>query len=387
MTIGHYQGLYEHSGVGSYIRRIVSAQRREGHRVIYFDLPEGFPDDVGNDDIDEAVRVENNQELYAEARRRKVDVLHAHHLLTDPPPDGLPVIRSVHNHRPYCPSRYRYLRRRGRPCPRSFTVMGCLWGMAVDGCGARNPRRWMGDFAATRYEEAVLPRVPCLTISRFVKDEMVRNGYPEENIAVLYYPAPSVEKVSAPPSQGIPRLLFMGRIEHPKGLAVVLEALARVTSPVKLDVAGDGPLRRAMEQRVERLGLADRVHFHGWVERSALEELLRRSRALVMPSQAHETFGLAALEALSMARPVVVSRVGALPEFVEDGKTGFLLPHDGVEAWAGAIERLAGDLAMARAMGEEARALVEKRYTLSDHLARLHMHYNKVINMWRSAAV
>lgn len=100
----------------------------------------------------------------------------------------------------------------------------------------------------------------------------------------------------------------------------IYKALGR---PVELHVVGEGPLQYEMMAEVEKLGLESDVHFLG--VRSNIGAVLACSNLLLLPSQ-QESFGLAALEAMACGVPVVASRVGGLPEVIEDGHSGFLFP-------------------------------------------------------------
>lgn len=113
----------------------------------------------------------------------------------------------------------------------------------------------------------------------------------------------------------------------------VLETFVRIRECVnaRLVMVGNGPDRPALERSVANQGLSDVVDFVG--ERHDLVELLSAADLFLLPS-AQESFGMAALEAMACGTPVVASRVGGLPEVIEDGVTGFLCDEDDVEAMA-----------------------------------------------------
>ena len=105
---------------------------------------------------------------------------------------------------------------------------------------------------------------------------------------------------------------------------------------VRVLLAGDGPERRSLERLAKRLGLADRVEFAGEVAHEQVPEVLARMDVFAMPST-WEGFGVAALEAAAMELPVVASNIHGIPDVVEDGVTGILVPPKDVGALSQAI--------------------------------------------------
>ncbi len=136
-------------------------------------------------------------------------------------------------------------------------------------------------------------------------------------------------------------LLAVGLLYEAKGFDVLLEALARLPGE-RLLLVGDGPLRGALEAQAERLGVADRVVFHGGAPKEEVAELMRRARLALVPSR-FETSGVVALEALASGTPIVASDVGALPDLLQGGG-GLVAPAGDPEGLARTIrEALATD--------------------------------------------
>jgi len=148
-----------------------------------------------------------------------------------------------------------------------------------------------------------------------------------------------------------------------KGMNFLLEAipLLRQTQPdIRLVIAGEGPIHNALARQARQPGIADRVFFLG--EQKDVRPLLASLAVFVLPSVA-EGLGVAVLEAMAMAKPVVASKVGGLPELVEDGKTGFLVEPQNPSALAEAIARLLQEPELQRRMGEKARLRVEEHFS------------------------
>ncbi len=132
-------------------------------------------------------------------------------------------------------------------------------------------------------------------------------------------------------------------------------------------VAGDGPQRGNLSAQADRLGLADRIEFLGWVAPEAVYGVINRATAVLMPSRT-EAFGNVAVQAMLMARPVVASRVGGLPEVVLDGQTGRLFSLDDADALAGATADLLSDPQRARTLGQAGRRHVLENFDFQRHV-------------------
>jgi glycosyltransferase involved in cell wall biosynthesis len=155
-----------------------------------------------------------------------------------------------------------------------------------------------------------------------------------------------------------PTFVFAGRLAPQKLLGVALEALTRL-EPVTLVVAGDGPDREALERRAGELGLDGRARFLGPQPRESVLELLRAADGVLLPSS-WENFPHLLVEALSVGTPVVATAVGGVPEIVEDGTNGLLVPPNDPDSLAAAIGRLLDDAALRDRLRDGARPSVER---------------------------
>lgn len=163
-------------------------------------------------------------------------------------------------------------------------------------------------------------------------------------------------------------LLFVAELNPGKRHRDALAALARSgRDDVVLACAGVGPLEDAIRREGSRLGVGDRVLLLGF--RDDIETLLRASFAMVLPSE-REGLPRCLMEASSMERPVIATRIRGVTELVEDGVTGRLVEVGDVDGLASAIHELASDPETAEAMGRRGRVRME-RFDLS-HVLRLH---------------
>lgn len=364
MRIGHYIcDLSGQGGIETYVSRLGQALTERGHDVLYFGLQGDFSST-------EHICVEDTGDLYDQAQAMGVDVLHLHKAVSERPPEGLTTIRTVHDNSAACPSGTRYLKRNQEPCNRISNLPACLFGHYVDGCGSRRPHKVWENFQNLAANQRVLPAIHTITVSQYLKNQMIALGYQGDNIQVLRSPAP---KTSFPPSpidtSRPPRILFLGRLVPEKGVGWLLRAAKHLEPSVQIDIAGVGYHRAALEEQATELGLNDRVTFHGWKEGDQLEALFHNARVVAVPSLWHEPAGLVTLEAAAMGRPVVASSVGGIPEYA-DPSFSILVPPNDAEELANALRHLCQNPEQAEQMGEDGHAYVRKNYRMSDFTDR-----------------
>lgn len=180
---------------------------------------------------------------------------------------------------------------------------------------------------------------------------------------------------------------FLGRLEKQKGVSYLIEAAALVkrrNPQIRFLVAGDGKLRCELERLSSKLNVADVVKFVGW--QSDGVAFLKTIDVMAMPSL-WEAFGLSAAEAMAIEKPVVASHVDGLPEVVEDGVTGILVPPAQPEPLAQALLQLADDPARRRAMGAHGRNRVEQRFSLDSMIERHEAFYERLASDRRTERV
>lgn len=265
------------------------------------------------------------------------------------------------------PSLYFFHRTKAaHPAPALFTVCepplassaNSMLGRAL--CSAR----WVAAVS-----QAMLTDARALVPEITPRSSVIHNGLEPPDVA-------PTEPVVAPPT-----LLCLGRLVEEKGFDTAIEALARLLPrfpSARLIVAGDGPARAALERRAVEMEIGAAVRFTGWVEPEKVPELIAAASVVVVPSRWREPFGLVALEAAQMGRPVVAARVGGLPEIVLDGVTGFLAPPGDAQALAAYVERLIESPGPARAMGAAARARAGELFTLDRHVRAYEAIYRRV---------
>jgi glycosyltransferase involved in cell wall biosynthesis len=226
-----------------------------------------------------------------------------------------------------------------------------------------------------------------LTVSRYSAAEI---GTPPVKTRIIYG---GVDPVQYSPEPVAPRegLLFVGRLTPHKGVDVLIRALP---PGAQLTIVGSEGHDRDLPERgypkfLRSLAVGRRVRFAGAVDDAHLAALYRSSVALVLPSvertcygrriKVSELLGLVALEAMASGTPVIASRIGGLPEVIEDGRTGLLVAPGHVAALRQRMETLLADRALAARMGGQARHRVLANWTWKRCAERCRAAYTELL--------
>lgn len=211
--------------------------------------------------------------------------------------------------------------------------------------------------------------------SRFVREKLVAYGIAEGKIEVVPHFIDLEGRV--PRFESEARAVFVGRLSEEKGVDVLLRAMKDVKH-LTCAIVGDGPEKEKLHALAKELKL-DNVEFLGALYGEDLDREIARAKAVVIPSQSYETFGLTALEAYAWGKPVIASRIGALPEIVREGETGLLFTPTEPKELAERLNWLPGNFARVDAMGREGRRLAETEYNPGLHLGRIHRIYKEAL--------
>ena len=191
-----------------------------------------------------------------------------------------------------------------------------------------------------------------------------------------------LERFPAPGSANrnpIPRILSVGRLVAFKGFEDLINAcaeLARRRVDFVCDIIGDGPLRDALQSKIEKLDLSSQVNLLGSLSQNAVLEKLQAADIFVLASTtdaqgATDVFPTVILEAMASARPVISTRLAGIPELVGGGETGLLVPPSDVTALTQALERLLRDFDLRLRFGQAGRARIEQCFRIEQTVAPL----------------
>ena len=335
-----------------FIHQNESKSKKSGNEII--SLLESIKPDI--------IHIQNNHNFYLESEIRK----------------RFPAIKSLHVY-DFCPSGNKYHHALQKPCVYPTSAM-CLGRLVYKRC-MMSKRPWV---LWQHYQRAVEANknnakyAKLIVASDYVKQQAIASGYPTGQIETLPY-FTLLPELPDSVHDG-KTILFIGRIVKEKGLDRLLNALSLVKAEWQLVVAGDGFDLNNSKQLAQKLGLAGKVEFVGWVEMELHRQFYRQASIVVVPSVWPEPFGIVGIEAMSYAKPAIAFKVGGIPQWLDDEVTGFLIEPYDVMAMAERIEYLLTHSQEAQEMGKRGREKVEREFVVEHHVKKLLNVYEQVMN-------
>jgi colanic acid/amylovoran biosynthesis glycosyltransferase len=228
--------------------------------------------------------------------------------------------------------------------------------------------------------------------SQSLADRLVQLGCPPEKLRINRTGVPLNEfpfLARQPPPDGKWKIIQACRLIPKKGVATSLRAFAvfkKDNPQAELFIAGKGPLQRELEMLAAGLGIFKDVHFVGFLSQPNLLELYSSAHLFLHPSetspnQDQEGVPNSLLEAMATGLPVVATRHGGIPEAVEHGRSGLLVPEEDHIALANAMHEITHSPEVFREMGSRARAAVADRFEQDVQIERLESFYEEAISM------
>lgn len=325
---------------------------------------------------------ESQRRLRALIEEAKPEVAHFHNtfIMVSPAASyackevGVPVVQTLHNYRLLCPAAT--LLRNGQVCE-DCVGKAVPWPGVAHGCWrASRPQTAVvaGMLTFHRLKGTWTDRVDrYIALTDFARHKFIEGGLPADRIVVK----PNfVHRDLGPGEHRGDYALFVGRLSAEKGLRTLLRAWKRLEG-IPLKVVGDGPLRGEIEEFGVREGDPG-VEFLGRKSREEVFRLMQEARTLVFPSEWYEGFPVTMAEAFACGLPVIASRLGAMAELMEDGRTGLLFEPGNAEDLASKVEWAWQHPESMVEMGREARREYERKYTAE-------RNYEMLMGIYRTA--
>jgi glycosyltransferase involved in cell wall biosynthesis len=392
--------LYRRGGAEAYMEDLADLQVAAGHTVSFFGMAHPL-----NTHLEYAAHFPSHIELepapatvigkvrgvarmiYSTSASRgmdavladfKPDVVHLHNIYHQLSPSvlrpvarrRLPAVMTLHDYKLACPT-YQFLDH-GNLC------QACLGGRFQHAVLRRCKDGSLGSSAAMAGElfihtisGAYSPVKVFVCPSRFLEGRMRAAGvFPKRMRHVPHFIDTDAIPVKPAAGGGI---VLAGRLSPEKGVDVAIRAMGDIEGAV-LDIAGTGPDEASLRRLAESVA-PGRVRFHGLVDKAEVQRLMLGATVVVVPSRWYENQPMVVLEALARGVPVVGSDLGGMPELIEPGMTGDLVPANDPPALAAALRPYVVDPSRGFAMRDRARATIVEEFSPQRHLDRIGTMY------------
>jgi glycosyltransferase involved in cell wall biosynthesis len=306
---------------------------------------------------------------------------------------GLPIVVRISDYGMFCPEHH--LLRDDAPCV--LCQQGSILNSVRYGCVKGSRIVSAIDAAATLFHRArgyfdLIDRF--VTTNEFMSDMMVKAGYPASRIVCIPTFANLQTFSPGPAADSRDYLLYVGRLDKPKGVHVLIEAMIRLAGArggkvPTLRIAGAGHTKdytEALQRRVAEAGLADQIIFEGAVDGARIPDLMRGAIACVMPAIWFENLPNSVVESLGCGCPVVASDLGSLSYTVTDGKDGLLFRPGDAGDLAAKLARLLDEPELRARLASGARATALARHAPEAHVARLTGLFEELVPGARKSA-
>lgn len=362
----------------------------------YSEYKNFFPQDIKTDAVNfslEALRAlkeifysfGTKRALYQLLRQDRPDLAHAHNIygrLTSSVLDlladmDIPILMTLHDYKLICPNYKMYYR--SQTCE---DCKGTRFYMAVINRCHKNSFIASMIYALESYfcfwSKKYTNNVNLfITPSLFMKNKVVQFGWPEDRIAYLpnYITSSELDPNFDPGNY----FLYLGRLSSEKGITTLINSFKMVDhARARLLVVGEGPIRKKLEENTSG---DRRIHFTGYLSGDSLVKVTRNALAMILPSEWYENAPISILESFASGKPVIGSRIGGIPEMIDDGINGYLFEPGNMDDLREKLELI---LSMPdkqiREMGQAARQKVEREYNPELHYERLMDIYHRALD-------
>ena len=333
-----------------------------------------------------------SQKTYGELKRlievEDPDIAHFHNIFYLISPSayyackklGVPVVQTLHNFRMYCVNGL--LTRDGRVC--EACVKKLPWRGVAYGCYSQSRLHSFSVALMQTFHRLAgtwRNKVDAyIALTEFGRKKHIEFGLPEDKVFVKpnFLQNPPEPKYS---NNGY--AIFLGRFSLEKGVNTLIDACGILQSNFHnhfiVKALGDGPLKKSLQVKCKDNKILN-IEFTGRRSFSECMELLKGAQFMVMPSISYENFPMTIREAFACGKPVIASRLGAMAELVEDGKTGILFKPGSPNDLAAKIKWMLDNKDACVEMGKNARAEFEAKYTADKNYEILMGIYHSVLS-------
>jgi glycosyltransferase involved in cell wall biosynthesis len=325
---------------------------------------------------------DSHREFSALLRRNKPEMVHIHNTFPLISPSiywacrsaRIPVVQTLHNYRMFCPQANFF--RAGKTC--EDCIDGNFWQGVRHGC-YRDSRVETAPVALMLWVHHTLKTWHrmvdrYIVLTAFARSRFVKAGLPADKIVIKpnFVPDPGMRTTEGSYA------LCVGRVSQEKGVPALLKAWRQLPRTYALRLIGDGPARVQLEREAAADGLSN-ITFMGHQPRERVIEAMKEARFVIFPSELYENLPLTIIEAFACGVPVLASKLGAMQEIVEAGRTGMFFRPGDAEEMAHIVSRAWEQPEYMGLLGAQARKEYETKYTATANYRQLLEIYQEVL--------
>ena len=213
-----------------------------------------------------------------------------------------------------------------------------------------------------------------ITPSEFIKKQLIKGKLEYNKIETIHNFVISKERIEKNEDDGY--AFFFGRLSEEKGILNLIKAIKNIENG-KLLIAGDGPERKNIDNYIEENKLQDKIQLLGYLNQEQIRNYIRKSKFIVVPSIWYENCPYSILETMEIGKPIIGSKIGGIPELIENNKNGFLYKYDDIDELERCMKKLFEDKELVDIQSEKSRELFEHNYSEE-------IYYNKIIEIYNS---
>ncbi len=394
---------YSKGGSESYYFGLKELLEENGHEVIPFSMKDNrnyeteyskyFIENINYENMNLKTKIVNGTKLIysIEAKKRvkelvkisKPDIAHLHifqhqlspSIIKEIKKNGTYIINTVHDLKVICPN-YKMINA-DEICEKckGDKFINCLKNKCIKGSTANSLLNTIEAYIHRMLKSYdYVDKFICP--SQFYRDKFIEFGIPKDK--VVYIPN-FVDTSKIEPNYTFEDyFVYFGRLSEEKGIKTLIESMKMVKDS-KLVIVGDGPLEEELRLNVKNNNITN-IEFVGFKTGIELENIVKNSKFVVIPSEWYENAPMSIIEAMSYGKPVIGANIGGIPEFIENNKTGLIFKSKDSIDLANTIEMLVNDESKILEMGKNARYRAEKLYDKKVHYEKIISLYNEVMN-------
>lgn len=390
---------YLRGGSEKYYFELAKLLKDHGHTVAFFSMKNENNIKTGDreyfvDEIDmntgskfEALNViysKKNKALMEKALEEfKPDVVHINNfqrqlsasIIDAVKEKNIPLIMTAHDLNPICPASIMLYN--GEVCEDCITkgYTSCIKKKCIKNSMLKSV---LGYIEKKYYDlHKIFCKVDCIiSPSEFNKNQLLKGKLKCNDITVIHNFVNETEKTDYTLGDGA---FYFGRLSKEKGILNLIEAINNIPG-ARLIIAGDGPERENIQAYIKEHKLENRITLLGYLNQNDIRENIRKCRFVTVPSIWYENCPYSILETMEIGKPIIGSKIGGIPELIQDGINGFTYEHNDVTKLTNILMKLFGNDETVKQFSKNSKQIFIQNYSAEAYYNKLMTVYNKYIN-------